>query len=100
MEVVMVSSREMLVTSGRLQCLVLASILCVLGASKAWADGPVAAGSLPGGVSFTDDDNVNGTKWGRSGGRNFFYSVNTPATFSALRWGVVNGTSPSLAFDG
>jgi hypothetical protein len=98
MEGVMVSSlAQSLVTSRRLQCLVLASILCVLGASKAWADGPVA--TIPGGVSFTDDDNVGGQKWGRPGGRNFNYSVNNPANFSALRWGLVNGTSPGAAFD-
>jgi hypothetical protein len=63
MEGVMVSSlAQSLVTSRRLQCLALASILCVLGASKAWADGPVT--TIPGGVSFTDDDNVGGQKWG------------------------------------
>ena len=64
------------------------------------ATGPVSAAAVPGTVTVTDSDSGNGQAWGRAGGRNLAFTVNTPSAFSALTWGVQNGTNPSLAFDG
>ena len=64
------------------------------------ATGPVSAAAVPGTVAVTDSDPGNGQAWGRAGGRNLAFTVATPAAFSALTWGVVSATSPSLAFDG
>jgi hypothetical protein len=76
----------------------------VLGMALAWAGFASAQlttpGALPGGVTVTDSDSGNGQAWGRPGGRNITFSVNTPAAFDALTWGVASGTNPSLAFDG
>ena len=69
-------------------------------ATAGWANGPVSAAAVPGTVTVTDSDGGNGQAWGRGTGRNLTFSVATPAAFSALTWGVVSGTSPSLAFDG
>ncbi|MEO6436988.1 MAG: hypothetical protein ABIP55_14685 [Tepidisphaeraceae bacterium] len=69
------------------------------------AEGPVSVANLPGGggnvVSDTDvtEGNSLGQRWGRSGGRTITYHVAGPSTFSALVFGVVQGTAPSLAFD-
>jgi hypothetical protein len=75
-----------------------AFVLCFAG--TALAAGPVSVGSLPGGGSATDTDNGNGQAWGRAGGRTVTYHVNQPGNFSLLKFGIVNGTVPSLAFDG
>lgn len=40
-----------------------------------------------------------GEQWGRAGGRNITYAVTNLAGFSALSWGIVNGTTPGAAFD-
>lgn len=70
------------------------------------ADGPVNVSALPGGggnvVIDTDitQGGSLGQRWGRAGGRSITYHVANPATFSALTFGVVQGTQPSLQFDG
>jgi hypothetical protein len=64
------------------------------------AEGPVPAGSVPGGVTVTDDDSGSGEKWGRPGGRTMTFSVNVPGNFSAISWGAVSGQAPHVAFDG
>jgi len=69
-------------------------------AGAAFADGPVAPGALPGGVAVADSDSGNGQRWGRAGGRDITFTVNTPAAFGTLSWGVVRATLPNLAFDG
>jgi hypothetical protein len=67
----------------------------------AYAAGPVNVASLPGGGSVvSDSDTGNGQAWGRAGGRTVQYHVNNPAGFDLLKFGIVNGTVPSLAFDG
>jgi len=48
----------------------------------------------------SDSDTGNGQAWGRAGGRTVQYHVNDPSNFSLLKFGIVNGTVPSLAFDG
>src|SRR3954463_13782880 len=77
-----------------------AAVLALVIPGAAFAVGPVAAGAVPGTVVVTDTDNGNGQRWGRAGGRDLAFTVNTPAAFSALTWGVVGTTNPSLAFDG
>ena len=72
----------------------------LLAPATALATGPVSAAAVPGTVTVTDSDSGNGQSWGRAGGRNLAFTVVTPAAFSALTWGVANGTNPSLAFDG
>lgn len=67
----------------------------------AWAVGPVPVTGLPGGgVELSDSDTGNGQAWGRGSGRNIVYRMTNQAQYSALTFGVVGGTSPSLTFDG
>ena len=65
------------------------------------AGGPVSVGSVPGGGNVvSDSDSGNGQAWGRGTGRSIQYHVNNPAGFTLLKFGIVNATVPSLAFDG
>jgi len=72
----------------------------------AQADGPVSVANLPGGggivVSDTDitEGGGLGQRWGRAGGRTITYHVNSPASMSALRFSVIQASTPSTAFDG
>ena len=72
----------------------------------AQADGPVSVANLPGGGgSVLSDTDVTeggglGQRWGRAGGRTITYHVNSPASMSALRFSVIQGSTPSTAFDG
>ena len=77
------------------------AVIAVGLAGFANAEGPVAVSALPGGGGsvVSDTDSGNGQRWGRGGGRTITYHVNNPSTFSSLRFGVVQGTAPSLAFD-
>ena len=77
---------------------IVVSLLVVLIAIPAFADGPVP--SVPGVTLLSDGDGGNGERWGRAGGRSLVYAVTNPGAFSALSWGVVSGTAPSAAFDG
>jgi hypothetical protein len=74
------------------------SLLVLLVITPAFADGPVS--SLPGVSLISDGDGGNGERWGRAGGRSLVYAVTNPTAYSALSFGVVNGTVPSAAFDG
>lgn len=83
-----------------------AMLVLVLGLfGVANAEGPVSVANLPGGGGnvVTDTDVTEGSslgqRWGRAGGRTITYHVAGPSTFSALVFGVVQGTAPSLAFD-
>ena len=64
------------------------------------ADGPIGAGSLPGGAFVNDSDPGSGEQWGRLGGRTIQYTINDPANFTMLTWGAVGVSAVSLAFDG
>lgn len=70
------------------------------------ADGPVSVANLPGGGgSVLSDTDVTeggglGQRWGRAGGRTITYHVNSPASMSALRFSVIQASTPSTAFDG
>jgi len=84
-------------------------VLAILAAGLigfAHADGPVSIANLPGGGgNVTLDTDVSeggglGQRWGRAGGRTITYHVAAPNTMSALSFGVVQNTQPSLAFDG
>lgn len=84
-------------------------VLAILAAGLigfAHADGPVSVANLPGGGgNVTLDTDVSeggglGQRWGRAGGRTITYHVAAPNTMSALSFGVVQNTQPSLAFDG
>jgi hypothetical protein len=67
----------------------------------AFANGPVSIGALPGsGSILSDTDTGNGQAWGRAGGRTAAYHVGNPGNFGSLTFGILNGTNPSLAFDG
>ena len=77
------------------------TILALAFAGVALADGPVSIGALAGGGSVvSDSDTGNGQAWGRAGGRTIVYHVGDPSNFGSLTFGIVNGTSPSAAFDG
>jgi hypothetical protein len=79
----------------------LLTILALAFAGVALADGPVSIGALAGGGSVvSDSDTGNGQAWGRTGGRTIAYHVGDPSNFGSLTFGIVNGTSPSAAFDG
>jgi hypothetical protein len=67
----------------------------------AWALGPVPVTGLPGtGQELADSDTGNGQAWGRGAGRTIIYRMNNQAQYSALTFGIVAGTAPTLAFDG
>ena len=73
------------------------AIAGILFAGFAHSTGPVTGGSLPGGVTVQDNDNGNGQKWGRGTGRDVTYTINTPAEFGTLTWGITS--APHVAFD-
>jgi hypothetical protein len=78
----------------------LVAVFVLLGAiGSAAAEGPVDPLNLPGGVAVTDSDPGNGEQWARASGRNFNFAVGDLARFSALGWGIHDGSVPGAAFD-
>ena len=79
---------------------ILGILVLMLIFSPAFAEGPVATSSLPGGVFFTDSDDGTGETWGRVGGENLAFSNFDLALFDTLTWGAVDITSIGIALDG